>query len=91
MPNGGQLRFSVSVRVQFYSYFKDLAGSAQIIQPIAPGSRIADLLEVLFARFPKLAAMRRSLRVAVGVEYEKLDYLLKDGDEVSLFPPVQGG
>ena len=29
--------------------------------------------------------------VAVGVDYQKPDYLLKEGDEVSLFPPVQGG
>jgi molybdopterin converting factor small subunit len=81
----------VQIRIHFYSYFKELAGSAQIIQPVQPGSRIADLLEILFTRYPKLAAMRRSMRVAVGVEYEKPDYLLKEGDEVSLFPPVQGG
>jgi len=81
----------VNIRVQFYSYFKDLVGSAQITLPMQPGSRIADLLEVIFARFPKLSAMRRSLLVAVGVEYERPDYLLKEGDEVSLFPPVQGG
>ncbi|HZQ47864.1 MAG TPA: MoaD/ThiS family protein, partial [Verrucomicrobiae bacterium] len=26
-----------------------------------------------------------------GVEYQPRDYVLKPGDEVSLFPPVQGG
>jgi molybdopterin converting factor small subunit len=29
--------------------------------------------------------------IAVGVDYQKGDYVLKEGDEVSLFPPVQGG
>jgi molybdopterin converting factor small subunit len=29
--------------------------------------------------------------VAVGVEYQGPEYVLKPGDEVSLFPPVQGG
>jgi molybdopterin converting factor small subunit len=29
--------------------------------------------------------------MAVGVEYQTQDYLLREGDEVSLFPPVQGG
>jgi molybdopterin converting factor small subunit len=81
----------VQIRIQFYSYFKELAGSGQIIQQIEPGSRIADLLKILLTRFPKLAAMRRSIVVAVGVEYQRPDYLLKEGDEVSLFPPVQGG
>jgi molybdopterin converting factor small subunit len=29
--------------------------------------------------------------VAVGVDYQAGDYVLAPGDEVSLFPPVQGG
>jgi molybdopterin converting factor small subunit len=49
------------------------------------------LLRILFARFPKLAAMRKSVLMAVGVDYQGADYVLQEGDEVSLFPPVQGG
>ena len=41
--------------------------------------------------FPKLAAMEKSTLIAVGVDYQTRDYVLKDGDEVSFFPPVQGG
>jgi len=48
-------------------------------------------LQKLFARFPKLAGARNSLLVAVGVDYQGADYVLREGDEVSLFPPVQGG
>src|SRR5665213_2124689 len=81
----------VEVRVVFYSYFKDLTGCAQTVESIVPGEQVSGLLERLFDRFPKLASMRRSMLVAVGVEYQDGDYILKDGDEVSLFPPVQGG
>ena len=52
---------------------------------------IADLQQKLFARFPKLAEMRNSMLIAVGVDYQPKSYGLKAGDEVSLFPPVQGG
>jgi molybdopterin converting factor small subunit len=45
----------------------------------------------LSARFPKLALMRKSTLIAVGVEYQGGDYVLRDGDQVSMFPPVQGG
>ena len=79
------------ISVQFYSYFKDLAGCVQAEEEIAPGETIADLQRKLFARFPKLAAMRNSMLVAVGVNYQPKAYVLKEGDEVSLFPPVQGG
>lgn len=79
------------VSVHFYSYFKDLTACAQISETVAEGSTLSELLKVIFRRFPKLAAMERSMLVAVGVDYQPRDYRLKDGDEVSLFPPVQGG
>jgi molybdopterin converting factor small subunit len=81
----------VRVRVHFYSYFKDLAGAAEASEAVPPGSTLGELLGLLFTRFPKLAAMRKSVLMAVGVDYQGPDYILKEGDEVSLFPPVQGG
>jgi len=79
------------VPVHFYSYFKDLTGCEQASETIAEGSTLAELLTKIFQRFPKLSAMKKSMLVAVGVDYQPRDYVLKDGDEVSLFPPVQGG
>ena len=79
------------VSVQFYSYFKDLTGSAETSEELANGATITELLKALFRRFPKLAAMEKSMLIAVGVDYQPRDYILKDGEEVSLFPPVQGG
>src|SRR3989449_647214 len=81
----------MKIAVHFYSYFKDLTGSAETIETLPPGGTIADLLNQLTARFPELRAMRNSTLVAVGVDYQGRGYVLKEGDEVSLFPPVQGG
>ena len=79
------------INVSFYSYFKDLAGSAQTSEEMPVGSTLQDLIGKLRVRFPKLEAMQKSMLVAVGVDYQDRKYVLKDGDEVSLFPPVQGG
>ena len=81
----------MQVQVQFWSYFKDLTGCGQASEELPSGATIGDLLQRLHARFPKLVAMQNSTLIAVGVEYQSRDYILKDGDEVSLFPPVQGG
>lgn len=81
----------VQITITFYSYFKDLTGCAQATEPVPAGSTLGDLLDRLAERFPKLGAMRRSLLMAVGVDYQDRSYVLKPGDEVSLFPPVQGG
>ena len=81
----------MQITVSFYSYFRDLTGATEATETIDAGSTIADLLTQLFTRFPKLEAMQNSMLVAVGLEYARRDYELKEGDQVSLFPPVQGG
>jgi len=81
----------MDVRIAFYSYFKDLTGCAETTESLAPGAIIADLITRLQERFPRLIPMERSTLVAVGVEYQPRDYVLVPGEEVSLFPPVQGG
>ncbi len=81
----------MQIRVQFYSYFKELTGCAETTETLAPGATLGALHDQLMARFPKLSAMKKSTLLAVGVDYQARDHVLKDGDEVSLFPPVQGG
>lgn len=81
----------MKVTVQFYSYFKDLTGCPDATVELPPESTINQLVGEMFVRFPKLAAMKNSMLIAVGVDYQLRDYKLKDGDQVSLFPPVQGG
>ena len=81
----------MKITVCFYSYFKELTGCGQTTEVLADGSTLGDVVTKVFNRFPKMAAMRKSTLIAVGVEYQNRDYVLQDGDEVSLFPPVQGG
>ena len=79
------------VTVSFYSYLKDLTGCAATIESVPAGSTLGELCVRLAARYPKLAAMEKSTLLAVGVDYQPRDYALQEGDEVALFPPVQGG
>jgi molybdopterin converting factor small subunit len=86
-----QLKKEITVTVNFYSFFKDLAGCASCSQAVAGNSTLSVLLDLITTRFPRLAPMRKSMLTAVGVEYQDRNYVLNEGDEVSLFPPVQGG
>ena len=81
----------IDVTVRFYSYFKDLAKCESVVERVENGLTIDDLLNRVFEGIPQLRAMQKSMLIAVGVEYQTRDYVLKAGDEVSLFPPVQGG
>ena len=79
------------VQVNFFSYLKELSGVDRAEQDMPEGATVGQLLACLLRRFPAMAPAERSLLIAVGVEYQTRDYLLSAGDEVSLFPPVQGG
>ena len=81
----------MNVTIHFYSYFKELTGCAEISELVPAGTTVEALHERLLERFPKLAPMRKSTLIAVGVEYVPRQHVLKEGEEVSLFPPVQGG
>lgn len=81
----------MTVSVSFYSYFKDLAGSAGWEEQLPAGARVSDLLERVGQRAPRMREAERCMLIAVGVEYQTRDHVLAEGDQVSLFPPVQGG
>jgi molybdopterin converting factor small subunit len=81
----------VKVEVQFFSYFKDVAGCSAISEELPERTTVRQLMERVHERFPKLAPAARSTLVAIGLEYASPDQILKEGDQVSLFPPVQGG
>jgi MoaD family protein len=81
----------MTVPVQLWSYFRDLAGVASVEVELAEGATVDDALKAVYARHPKLAALRNSTLIAVGVDYAGVSQVLRAGDEVSLFPPVQGG
>jgi molybdopterin converting factor small subunit len=81
----------MKVKILFHSYFKNLTGCAETFEELPNASTISDLQNRLFARFPELEKVRRSALIAVDLEYQPPDFILKEGDEISFFPPVQGG
>ncbi|MEA3188704.1 MAG: molybdopterin synthase sulfur carrier subunit [Chthoniobacter sp.] len=81
----------MKVGVEFFSRLKDVAVDSAIVVDLPHGATLAELLRVLFERFPRLAEWDAHLLLGVGVEYEQRDYVLHENDEVSIMPPVQGG
>lgn len=79
------------VTISFYSYFREIAGCARTVVDLPEGSSLGALVEQVAARYPEIGALRRSTLVAVGLDYQEPGYVLRAGDEVAFFPPVQGG
>ncbi len=81
----------MTIPITFWSYFAEMAGSAETTVEVPEGATVETLLCTLYRERPALAGLRRSTLIAVGVDYQDGGYVLRPGDRVSLFPPVQGG
>jgi molybdopterin converting factor small subunit len=81
----------MKLHVQFFSRLRELAGVSEMELEVPEGTRISDLLELLYSRTPGLRDWDKSILVAAGVEFVGRDYVPKQDDQISIMPPVQGG
>jgi molybdopterin synthase catalytic subunit len=77
------------VRVRLFASYREAAGTARLELPLASGTRVSGLIELLSARVPGLKTAPGL--VAVNHTYVGPDAELNDGDEVAFIPPVSGG
>ena len=78
------------VTVIFLASYRELTGTASARIALASGSTVAELVAQVCAQFSDLPDAGRIV-VAVNNEYREPDFVLDDGDEVALIPPVSGG
>ena len=62
----------MNIRVLFFSVLRDLTGQGEIELTCDGVSTVADLMTMLYARWPKLAEWDSSLLVALDHAYVKL-------------------
>lgn len=77
-----------------FGTLKDAAGSSEINVRIVNNLgiiEIAELLKRCGEQYPRIAPWLSHVRVAVNLEYVKLDHPVAVGDEIALLPPVAGG
>jgi len=79
------------VRVELFAGLREVVGQREIEVDLPEGASVGDLREGLARDLPKLAPFLPSLVCAVNQEYRSQEYLLQDGDEVALIPPISGG
>lgn len=79
------------VTVRLFARLRDIAGTAELVRELAPGSTVRALWQQLATEFPEIASYERSISTAVNADYARRDQVLAEGDEVAFLPPVSGG
>ncbi|MEX2212944.1 MAG: molybdopterin converting factor subunit 1 [Phycisphaeraceae bacterium] len=82
---------NMTVRVLIFGILVDKLGQRELAISLPDAATAGDLLSMLAADCPVVAAMRDRIAVAVNMEYAARARVLSEGDEVALIPPVSGG
>jgi molybdopterin synthase catalytic subunit len=81
----------MKLTVLFFATLKDKAGRDRLALDLPDGATVAALKNRLAADLPALAANLPTALASVNHEFAFAEDVLKDGDEIALFPPVSGG
>ena len=79
------------VTVRLFARLRDIAGAADLVRDVPPGSTAHVVWDGLAQEFPDFGAYTDAISTAVNEEYARLDAELADGDEIAFLPPVSGG
>ena len=80
----------MKIKIVAYGIAKDILETKEMSYEVNDAKNIGDLKAKLMEKYPKFGALA-SLRFAVGEEYQDDDFVLEEGSEVVIIPPVSGG
>jgi len=81
----------MEINIVAFGIAREILKSRTLLVELEPSSAtIAQLKQHLINRYPELSTLR-SLSFAVGEDYQEDNYILNEGDEVVVIPPVSGG
>src|SRR5215510_7784022 len=82
---------AVNIRVLFFGAARDAVEANQLELAVDEPATVQSAFQSLKTRFATLERFGRSLLFAVNQEYATPDTMLKENDELAVFPPVSGG
>jgi molybdopterin converting factor subunit 1 len=81
----------MKINILFFATLRDKAKTKITQLTLNDGITVADLKKELAIRFPEIATSLPTTIVSRNKEFAESNEVLKDGDEVAVFPPVSGG
>jgi sulfur-carrier protein len=81
----------MKIKINAYSSARTACGFSERHIEAESGASIGSVMERLYKDHEKLASMKEKLLFAVNEQYCDISEILKEGDVLSIFPPVSGG
>ncbi len=80
----------MKLRLLAFGIAKDVLGTSSTDFVLETGTSVGELKAALVRAYPELKRLT-SIAFAVNETYVQENYVLREGDEVVLIPPVSGG
>ena len=81
----------MNVTVRLFAGYRERVGKGSLSLDLPARATVGALVDEVMRRHPNLTDEPDALVVAVNDEYRDHHFVLGDGDEVALIPPVSGG
>ena len=80
----------MEIQITAFGIAKDILSTNKLSYEMPDGISVKDLKDKLLEDYEDFEKLR-SLRLAVNEEYVEDNFILSNGDDVVLIPPVSGG
>ncbi len=80
----------MNLTILTFGIARDIVNGNEFEVELREGANIADLKALLFNQYPEFERLA-SFAVAVNEEYRDDEYILSEGGEIVIIPPVSGG
>ena len=81
-----------TIRVHLFARCRDIVGAETIdIEMPWLGTKVKGLREHIGRLVPELVPLLARSQIAINNEFASDDWLIHEGDEIAIIPPVSGG
>lgn len=81
----------ITVQMRYFAIVREQLGKSKETIELADGSTVGEALDLVLSENDRLKNAQDSLMVMVDQRYQPRDFILSNGVEVALIPPVSGG
>lgn len=81
----------ITVEMRYFAFVREELGRTRQTIELPQGSTVGDALDLVLVESERLRKAESALMVMVDQRYQPRDFVLSDGMEVAIIPPVSGG
>ena len=80
----------MKVRIRAFGIAKDILGASEQTLDIPTSASVLEVKSELSRQYPEFEKLRK-FSIAVNESYQEDSFLISEGDELVIIPPVSGG